>query len=154
MPGSIDRGARGAVPIVGGALECLHERGTAPGGVEGTVAGQGLVEHDAEAVDVGAVVEPLGVAVEQGAEVLGRHVIDRPARCGIDGLAVVVERLPGEVEVEEHGHAVGGDQDVGWLDVAVEDAALVGVIEGLGQPGAPPGDGPVMRSAFQGGTAG
>ena len=66
---------------------------------------------------------------------LGRHVIDRSAQGGRRGGGPVLEDgLAGQVEVQEHGHAVGSHQHVGRLDIAVEHAPVVGVVEGLGQP--------------------
>ena len=47
-------------------------------------------------------------------------------------------RVGREVEVEEHRVAVAGDQDVRRLEVAVEQASRVGVIEPLGEPGDDP----------------
>ena len=83
-------------------------------------------------------------------QMLGGHVVDRPAQGGRGGGGAVLEhRLARQVEVQQHGHAVGGHQHVGRLDVAVEHAAVVGVVEGLGQPGAPPGDRPGVGPARQ-----
>ncbi len=50
------------------------------------------------------------------------------------------DRLPGEVEVEQHRLAVGRQQHVGRLEVEVDQAALVGVLQGIGQAGADPAD--------------
>jgi hypothetical protein len=55
-----------------------------------------------------------------------------------------------QVEVQEHGHAVAGDQDVRRLDVAVQDPPVVRVLQRLGQAGAPPGDRPGERPGPQG----
>jgi hypothetical protein len=89
-------------------------------------AGERLVEHAAERVDVGA-------AVDAGAlDLLGRDVVDRadpharlrqPAlRAGVLGEAEV-----GEVGVI--GAVAVGDQDVGGLDVAVDEPARVRDVE-------------------------
>jgi hypothetical protein len=37
------------------------------------------------------------------------------------------------VEVEQHGLGVGGEQDVGGLQVEVDQAVLVGVVQSIGQ---------------------
>ncbi len=78
-----------------------------------------LVEHRAAGVDVGA-----GVGAVVGDD-LRREVGDgadqRPAgrgRCGADG--------PGQAEVGDLDVAVGGDEDVLGLDVAVDDLGRVG----------------------------
>ena len=39
-----------------------------------------------------------------------------------------IEEL-GDAEVEKHGLAFGGDQDVAGLEIAVDDEALVGVMD-------------------------
>ena len=71
---------------------------------------------------------------------LRRHVGEGPADRGGRGLGVVDPGLLREVEVQQHRQAVAGHQDVRRLDVAVQDLAVVGVLERLGHPGAPPGD--------------
>ena len=71
---------------------------------------------------------------------LGRHVGERPTDGGGGGLGVVDPGLLREVEVQQHRQTVAGHQDVRRLDVAVQDLAVVGVLERLGHPGAPPGD--------------
>ena len=48
------------------------------------------------------------------------------------------ERLAGEVEVEQHRLAVGGQQDVGRLEVEVDQPALVGELQRVGQAGGDP----------------
>src|SRR5262249_12848862 len=47
----------------------------------------------------------------------------------------------GDVEVEQHRLAVGREQDVARLDVAVDHAAAVGVVQRLRQPLDDPGGG-------------
>jgi hypothetical protein len=42
------------------------------------------------------------------------------------------------------------DEQVGWFDVAVEDAVLVGVVEGLGGLDAELGDGAEVLAAGEG----
>ena len=140
-----------AQPLVDGLQQGLDDRRAAARRGEGALAGHGLVEHDAQAVDVGAAVDTqCDERLAQRLEMLGRHVVDRPAQGGrIGGGSVLGHGLARQVEVKQHRHAVGGDQHVRRLDVAVEHAAVVGMGEGLGQPGAPPGDRPRVRPPRQ-----
>ena len=101
--------------------------------VEGRRAGEQFVEQDAEAVDVGA-----GVDVEVAHRGLLRAHVDRGAEelleAGEEGLLgeFVLGGL-GDAEVDHLGHrpvGLEGDHHVGGLEVAVDDAFLVGVVDG------------------------
>ena len=99
------------------------ERGLAD---ERHVAGDGLDEHEAERVEVGAPVEPARGAllrrrVARGAEHRARRL--GPARLG--------ERA-GEAEVGDAHDAVLVEEEVGRLDVAVHEPAAVRVLERRG----------------------
>jgi hypothetical protein len=103
-------------------------------GVEGRLAGQQFVEQDSERVHIGAGVDI--VAAQLG---LFRTHVGRGAEqfvgVGEDG-GVVRVRLGGlgDAEVDDLGHGsivLEGDQNVARLDVAVEHAALVGVMNGV-----------------------
>ena len=99
--------------------------------VERELPGEHLVEDDAERPDVGAGVDVLA------AELFGRHVgdgADGAAGAGQAGLAGDL----GQAEVGDAGRPVLGDEDVGRLDVAVDDAARVGGGQAVGDLG---GDG-------------
>ncbi len=94
-------------------------------GVEGLLAGEQLVERDAQRVDVGPVVDAAGLL-----HLLRRHV-ERRAHGG-GGLGEVVDLVArglGDAEVEhlDQRRAVGppGEEEVGGLDVAVDDAVAV-----------------------------
>lgn len=141
-----------AAAFGGGGAEGLgHGPGAGSGAVGEGSGGHGFVEQDAEGVDVGAGVDAGGVTVGEGFQVFGGHVGEGAAKglgCRFVGTS---PGRAGEVEVEEHGAAVGGDQDVGGLDVAVDDAVLVGMVEGFGQACADPGDGVAEGQIGQGG---
>jgi hypothetical protein len=96
--------------------------------VERRCAGQGLVEHQAERVDVAARVD-LGRA-----ELLGRHVArGAQERAGLrDPVAAALRRQLGDPEVEDLGAQSAGDlgvgdqEDIVGLEIAVQDAGGVG----------------------------
>ena len=82
------RGSRGADRAAGAAGAAARRRpasGPRPSSRPARrgkrpLAGEGLVEHDAQAVDVGAAVDRLRTTFGEGLEVLGRHVVDRAAQ--------------------------------------------------------------------------
>ncbi len=100
-------------------------------GRERRLAGQRLVERRPQAVDVGGCGQGLGAA----ARLLGGHV----SRSTHDGagqgrrrvLLVVLHPL-GEAEVRDERLVVAVEQDVGGLEVSVEDRVLVGIRHGAG----------------------
>ena len=93
--------------------------------VERDVAGQHLVEHDAERVDVGLAVD---VVAER---LLGGHVVRGAEHAAVGGQAVVAQRA-GDPEVGDLGQALGVQQDVLGLDVAVHDLVRVRATERAG----------------------
>ena len=89
-----------------------------------------LVEDDAERVDVGSRVELrhvpddlLGTHVAHRPDHLARHRLYRRLQFGLRGAR--------EAEVEHLGPARFGDEDVGRLQVAVNDAAVMRVLHGV-----------------------
>ncbi len=94
----------------------LRRRGPLP---EGAAAGDHLVEQDPQRPDVGA-----GVHRTAGG-LLGGHVGRRPEGAAGAGQTGLVHAL-GDAEVEDLGLAVRGHHDVAGLDVAMDDAGLVG----------------------------
>src|SRR5262249_6197292 len=101
---------------------------------DGRRAGQELVKQDAQGIDVAARVDAPGTDVRLfGAHVLRRAHDRTDQRFG--GLVGqrLLDRL-GDAEVDdlrERLALVPRDQDVGRLDVAVDDALLVGVLDRL-----------------------
>jgi hypothetical protein len=97
-------------------------------------AGQQLVEHHAERVDVAARVDVDLIHLR----LLGRHVLERPDDQPQAREPRVLRQLRlgrlGQPEVDHlrHGLAViAGDEHVGRLEVAVDDPLLVRVLHGL-----------------------
>ena len=92
-------------------------------------AGQQLVQRRAEAVDIGAAIDRADVA----ARLLRRHVRGRAEQRARAGQAAVGGRLAGEAEVGDDrppAAVVGAlDEHVGRLDVAVDDAEAVGLVQ-------------------------
>jgi hypothetical protein len=100
--------------------------------VEGRPADQQVVEHAAQRVQIAAVVDVAGAAA-----LLGRHVHRRAhdrRGLGLDLAAGVVGQL-GDAEVEDLGAlaagdlAIGHEEDVLGLEIAVDDASPVGGVE-------------------------
>ena len=91
---------------------------------ERQLAGRHLVEHDAERIDVAAMVGALALRL------FGRHVIWRTkrradagqlVRFALDGALFIGKQL-GQSEIENLGLAARCDDDVRGFDVAVDDA--------------------------------
>src|SRR5439155_11605395 len=87
-----------------------------------------LVQDDAQAVDVAAGVNAMAFATG----LFGTHVA-RSARPGRSLAEIDVAQ--GQAEVGDNRIAFGVEQDVGRLDVAVDQAALMGMMQGLGGTG-------------------
>ena len=109
-------------------LHLLHGHRYGVRAVEGQLARGGLVQHDAQRVDVagGREILALGLLrrdVVGGAQHSGRFVVHGVLR-------------PGDAEVHHLHVAVGLHHDVLRLDVAVDDVLVVGDGEGLAHLGA------------------
>ena len=101
---------------------------------ERQVAAEHLVEHHAQAVDVGAAVDP----VRRARDLLGRHV-RRGTGDDAEFGAARPRLVEAEPEVDEDGAAIRREDDVRRLDVAVDDEPGVGVGQGVGHGGRDPG---------------
>ena len=110
-------------PRLGGG-DLVHHLG-ARVAAERPAAGQQLVEDDAQAEDVRAAVDPVPLAPG----LLGAHVGGRPGEPGSLAVVLVLQRQP---EVGHAGLPWSVDQDVRGLDVAVDQAPGVGVVQRLG----------------------
>ena len=109
----------------------VHLRDLVVASRERRVAGEQLVEHAAERVDVGAGVDPLA------ADLLGRDVVEGPDEGAGRGDAGARVDLAGEPEVGEVGVLAGAralDEDVARLDVAVDEPARVRGVERRRRP--------------------
>ena len=116
---------------------------------EGGLEREQLVERDAEGVDVAAVVDDDAL----GEGLLGAHVAERAEEVAGHRHAGVLFDA-GQAEVGDPEFAGVVDQQVGRLDVAVEDAVLVGVVEGFGGLDAEVGDGAEVVAGGEGGELG
>src|SRR5665213_1795019 len=108
----------------------------AGGGVEidglDALSGEQLVEHGAEGVDVG------GGGDGEATDLLGAGVAGGEGAACAGGWIVPVLVLfrvsadqLGDAEVEQLGGGIGGDKDVGGLQIAVDDEVAVGVGDGF-----------------------
>ena len=107
--------------------------------VVGRAEGQELVEGQAQGVEVGP-------GVPLAPEPLGGHVAERAEDVAAGGQAVVVGL--GQAEVGDPDDALGVQQQVRRLDVAVDDPPGVGVGQPLRRLSADLGDAPEVRPAM------
>ena len=128
------RGCRRRVAADGGG-----EAGAAAGAqhvrIARQAAGEQFVEHHAQAEDIAARVRRRGIGL------LGGHVLGRAHERALHGAgARVAERGIGharDAEIDDaraDGTVVVGDEDVGGLQVAVDHAAAVRVLDGIADP--------------------
>ena len=99
-------------------LDGIHRRDA----LEGRTAGEHLVEHRAQGVDIGGRSGQFGIT----AGLLGRHVAWRSHDLAGVGLAFVSLEPLGQAEIGDLGNAVAAEEDVGGLEVAVHDAGPMG----------------------------
>ena len=96
---------------------------------EWSVTGQQLVENDSQAEDVGSPVHPVTFA----SGLLGTHVSRGPCRDAATLSEVLVSKR--NTEVGETGFTRSVDQDVGGLDVPVDQPSAMGVVQCVGDRG-------------------
>ena len=97
-------------------------------GAEGRAAGERFVKNGPERIDIAGNGELAGFA----AGLFGRHVAGgADDRTGDGEIGFEVE-LTREAEVGDAWFALFIDEDVGGLEIAMEDALLMGVVNGLG----------------------
>jgi len=105
------------------------ERHVRPLGLERRPPRQQFVQDRPQGVHVGGGAGRVG----RLAGLLGGHVARRPDRGAGPRDAGLAVEPPGEAEVADLRRAVGGQENVRRLQVAVDDAALVGRVDGPGQ---------------------
>ena len=111
------------------ALDLLDQHGLVA--AERPIAGQELVEHDAQTVDVAASVDAVALA----AGLLGAHVGRRSQQLADPGHGDLIAVSLGQSEIHHVGAPVDADHDVRRLDVAVNDAMNMRIIECVGDLG-------------------
>jgi hypothetical protein len=92
--------------------------------IERSHAGDEFVEHDAERPDIGRSAERLAFDL-LGTRVGHRHRIDHGGRVAAD---LGVEQ-PRDAEIEQFGFAVAVDEDVGRLEIAMDDEPAVRILD-------------------------
>ena len=107
------------------------------------MAGDHLEQHHAQSVEIGAFIDQrdqFSSAAAECAQVFRSHVGDRAAERRFD-LRVRLVLVMRQIEIEQHRCAVRTQQNVARLDVAVQHAAIVRVLESIGEPRDDPGAG-------------
>ncbi len=114
---------------------------------EGGLPTEQFVQDDAQRIDVAAGIDGPATAAEV-LQVLGGHVGEGSPHARRRGTAAELG-VVGEVEVKQHRLPFVGQQDVGRLEVAVDDAALVSVLQALAHARADPQHGLDVIELFQ-----
>jgi len=106
----------------------LEHDGDGRGGFEQRVAGEALVGHHSERINIGAAIERLA------ARLLGAHVIGRAHNGRARELGGGFKGF-GDAKVGQEGLTAMIEENVARFDVAVDDVERVSVIERVGDGG-------------------
>src|SRR5262249_4536601 len=107
----------------------LFERGERRRPFERWPPGQTLVEDGTQGIDVGCGRYLIGGS----ADLLGRHVTWRPQDLALPRYGVLSLQELGQPKIGDLGDPVLGKQDVGRLQVTVDDSALMGEVHRTGE---------------------
>ncbi len=99
------------------------------GGLKGRPAGQQFVENGPQRINIGQRTDLLHLA----AGLLGRHVVRRAHQRSAFGVTGVFRQSLCQAKVGDLRNAIDREEDVGGLQVPVDDAVVMGVLHGLGQ---------------------
>ena len=94
---------------------------------EGQFAGEQFVQDDAKTVDIAAAID----AVSLAPRLFRRHVRRRAQHLTLRRHGDLTGLALGQAEVHQVRHVPLVQHDVGRFDIAVDDAALVGVLQGV-----------------------
>ncbi len=111
--------------VVSDLTQRLHRRFP----LEWRTAGQHFVEDRAQRIDVGGRPDILGMS----ARLFGGHVAGRAHDLAQLGLTAVRFEPLGQAEIGDLGDAILGEQNVGGLQIAVDDSGVVGELDGPGE---------------------
>ncbi len=90
------------------------------------LAGQHFIEHDAQAVQIGARVHPVPLRL------LGTDVVGRPQNLPGAGCAGVFHRTTRQTEIDQHRRVVLAQHHVGGLQVSMQNPEHVNHAKGFG----------------------
>ena len=83
--------------------------------IEGQLAGQQFIEHNAKTIEIAAAVDP----VRRTGGVLRRHIRQRTARLRQARRVEGIRPFAGEAKSPQTISAAGVDKKVAWFDIAV-----------------------------------
>src|SRR5260221_4535147 len=108
-------------------VQNLLERGGKSFGHEGGAACDQMVKHGPERINIAPPADLSAI----GRSLLWRHIIRRTQHLARDRQIGLAFEPLGQSEIGDPRLIVGVDEDVGWLEVAMQDAAFVRVMDGL-----------------------